>query len=54
MPETSDATTSNGGNFTLDVTVPITSDAITDLNDNEADDSGYSQVLYQCHPKPYI
>ena len=39
------ATTSNGGNFTLDVTAPtIASDAITDLNDNEADDSGYSQT----------
>ena len=39
------ATTSNGGNFTLDVTAPaIASDAMTDLNDIEADDSGYSQT----------
>ena len=41
----SNATTSNGGDFVLDVTSPaITADAVTDLNDNEADDSGYSQT----------
>ena len=41
----SDATTHQGGNFVLDVTSPaISNDAITDLNDNEADDSGYSQT----------